>query len=141
MFNKLVVSSRHLRLARAAPCPALGRARALPLAAPMHGPVHMPCPLVAPACSAMSTSGCASPSLTCASSLCTGCDQCTVPSCPAPSPLCRGLLSVHDVAGQARFCHRLCCVRTTSPATTDRARAPQVRHTSPFFILEYFYFF
>ena len=33
----------------------------------------------------------------------------------------------------AYFAGRPCHVRTTSPAPTDRARAPQVRHTSPLY--------
>ena len=36
---------------------------------------------------------------------------------------------------------RSCRVRTTSLVSTDPACAPQVRHASALFILEYFYFF
>ena len=57
-----------------------------------------------------------------------------------PSPLAQVVPIVTSLI-QPTSADRSCCVRMTSHISTNWARAPQVRHASPFFKLKLSYFF
>ena len=104
------------RRSKASPAP-LSRSRMLPLplSTCRHGPIH--------------TRPSRAPSL----------DRCSLAGSPLShqGPL-RDLVSSTRLAPADRSCH----VRTTNPiATIDRARAPQVRHSSPLLYVEVLYLF